>query len=888
VNNALPEPGPEVQESSNTALASGPRSVAVGGDVDGSIVSGDNNVIVSLRADRQSIDRLLAGIAPSHLRQLPADLVDFTGRAEEAQRLIIALSASGKAVTWVIWGMGGAGKSALAMHVAHRLIDYYPDAQLLIELEGTSERPLTPAEAMARVIRSFLPMAQLPDKESEILSIYRSVLVARRALIIFDDAHDTIQVRPLLPPASCAAIITSRRTIVLPGAERIELGPLNPDEAHKLLEAIIGAGHPETQKLTEVARLCSYLPLALRVAGTFLAMHPGWRVDEYVRALTQERQRLRRLRFGDDLELDVAASLTLSETQLTREQPALVKLWQMLWVFVPTFDRMAAATVWEVPADEARDALSALVARSMLLFDPEKNRYWLHPLMRDVAGRAIARDQDSERVASAIGRFIIHYLQVLASANALYKEGGDSMLAGLRLFDLERLNIDWGRRAVVARVTNSEHEATISEHEAMICFSYCDLGLHLTGLRYSPQQRLIWAEAALVAARRLNDRGREASALCNWAAVNREIRTNLEGTLEAFEEALAIARALHDKKGEIINLCNMARVHVEQGDPARALELAEKSLAIAREAHDRRSEVGALNCLGNALAGQGDSHEAAERFWHALIIARELGDRNAEAASLVGWGRSSLATADFARAIELYAQVLAIARELGDGRAEMDALKNLGFANERLGSVYCEQGQPGIAIDYFDRAVSIAREQNDGDAQMHALGNLGNAFLAIGNSQGAVDKFGQLLELAQNSGDRRTEAKSLSSLGFGYLALNQTDRGIDLLNRSLTVSIEIGDRTNEAISLYNLGLGHWAQGEFSAASEALERAPIVVQNSGDQAGELKVYQGLANLYAAVGDARRAAEISEHVDHLTRLLREPIDNDILGSSPAKVE
>ena len=96
-----------------------------------------------------------------------------------------------------------------------------------------------------------------------------------------------------------------------------------------------------------MAGLCGYLPLALRVAGTFLVVHRNWTAAEYIAALSDERQRLKRLRMEGDRELDVAASLALSEAQLAREQPELAVRWQMLSVFPETFDRLAVAAVWE-------------------------------------------------------------------------------------------------------------------------------------------------------------------------------------------------------------------------------------------------------------------------------------------------------------------------------------------------------------------------------------------------------------------------------------------------------------------------------------------------------------------------------------------------------------
>ncbi|MCH7539494.1 MAG: hypothetical protein IH999_03700, partial [Proteobacteria bacterium] len=149
---------------------------------------------------------------PSRRHQLPADLADFTGREEEVERLEKLLGGKGgHAAISAIGGMGGVGKSALAIHVAHLLKDCYPDAQIVVELRGTSEQPKEPAEAMTEVIQAFHPEAQLPNDPAQLTQTYHSVLDGQRALILLDNAADAAQVRPLLPNPPVAAVVTSRR-----------------------------------------------------------------------------------------------------------------------------------------------------------------------------------------------------------------------------------------------------------------------------------------------------------------------------------------------------------------------------------------------------------------------------------------------------------------------------------------------------------------------------------------------------------------------------------------------------------------------------------------------------------------------------------------------------
>ncbi len=276
--------------------------------------------------------------------------------------------------------MGGVGKTALAAHVGHCLRDDFCDGQIVVDLRGTSGQPVPPTEAMARVIHAFLPQAQVPANEGEAAALYRSVLNGRRALLLLDNAADAAQVRPLVPPAHCAILVTSRRTIILDGAELFNLDALPPAEALALLRGILRNRHATDAELGEIAALSGRLPFALRVAGGFLVVHRDWTAKEYIQALTDERTRLARLKLGDQ---DVEAVLALSARQLVKEQHDLAARWQELAVFPANFDRSAAVAVWGVPEESARVDLHALLERNLVLYHKEHGRYRVHDLMRN-------------------------------------------------------------------------------------------------------------------------------------------------------------------------------------------------------------------------------------------------------------------------------------------------------------------------------------------------------------------------------------------------------------------------------------------------------------------------------------------------------------------------
>jgi len=222
-------------------------------------------------------------------RELPAEVAWFTGRTETIRRLTELLPSEspeppGPVAVCVVSGPAGVGKSALAVHWAHRVADRFPDGQLYLDLRGYgSGPPLSSSAALSALLRSLgTPPALVPTDTAEAAARYRSMLAGRRMLIVLDGAGSADQVRDLLPGSSgCMVLITSRdrmtRLIALHGAHRVSLDVLAPSEAIRLLERVLN-GDRITAKPRAVERLaaaCGYLPLALRVLAAELVDRPA-------------------------------------------------------------------------------------------------------------------------------------------------------------------------------------------------------------------------------------------------------------------------------------------------------------------------------------------------------------------------------------------------------------------------------------------------------------------------------------------------------------------------------------------------------------------------------------------------------------------------------------
>jgi DNA-binding SARP family transcriptional activator len=296
--------------------------------------------------------------------QLPADEADFVGRAEPAARLLAALTdrsgQPGSVPVCAISGMAGVGKTAVAVHVAHRAADAFPDGTLQVNLAGTSGEPLPVGRVLARLVRDLGGGdGDLPADEAELGARYRSLLAGRRVLLVLDDARDGAQVRPLLPGlAGSAALVTSRSGLAdLPSADHVDLDLLTEDDGRRLLRLIVGPSRADADQdaTGRLLRACAGLPLAIRAAGVKLAARPAWTVAGVADRLAAEHRRLAELQVG---RLDVRASFKLSYDLLGPELARAFRMLGLAWS--PVVCAGQAAALCAVTADRAERLLEGL------------------------------------------------------------------------------------------------------------------------------------------------------------------------------------------------------------------------------------------------------------------------------------------------------------------------------------------------------------------------------------------------------------------------------------------------------------------------------------------------------------------------------------------------
>ena len=442
----------------------------------------------------------------------------------------------------------------------------------------------------------------------------------------------------------------------------LDLGTLPPEEAKKLVLTICPRIDEHAPRL---ARLCGYLPLAIRVSTSLLETNDTREVAHYLDQL--EIGQLEYLSDPDnpnDPQVSVEASLRLSYDAL---EPAAQSALCQISVFPTSFDLEAAKAV-VVVEDHVIEVLELLRRRSLLEWDATAKRYSLPDLVRAFAAARL-ENADAMRL-----RHARHYAKVAASAQFdLYLKGDP--LTGLRLFDSERAHIDagWGWALWHAG----------DQHADRLLLDYANATAYVGDLRYDTRrERLPQWEAQLAAARRMGQPAGEGSALGNlgnaYAALG-----DARKAIDFYEQRLVIAREIGDRRGEAADLGNLGLAYAALGDARKAIDFYEQRLVIAREIGDRRGEGNALGNLGNAHAALGDACTAITFHEQHLAVARELGDRRGEALASWNLGLALQSEGDLARAAAAMQVCVDFERDIGHPNAKQDAA-TLGELRQRL------------------------------------------------------------------------------------------------------------------------------------------------------------------------------------------------------------
>ncbi|HEX6676867.1 MAG TPA: BTAD domain-containing putative transcriptional regulator [Actinomycetes bacterium] len=671
-------------------------------------------------------------------RQLPADVTAFTGRERELDQLVALLQSAGEAgtgavVVAAIDGMGGVGKSALAIHAAHQLAGRFPDGQLYLNLRSATPGavPLEPLDGLGRMLRALgLDPGRIPGQVEEAAASFRTLAAGRRLLLVLDNAHDAEQVRPLLPASpSCAVLVTSRQALnTLDGAKLLHLDVLTQELALTLLGRLAGPARIATdlQAATEVVRYCGYLPLAIRIAAARLAARPTWPVAELASRLAEASSRLEELAVDD---LGVRASFEVSLAALEHsadptEQAAARAFGLLSLPDGPDLDAAAGAWLLDQPQASAGRLLERLVD-ARLLESPRPGRYQLDDLVRLYARQQGQEIPAGERLA-ALNRLVGGYLVAARRASTLLRSAHSGPpTAG----DADRGT--WPRsRAQALHWFETEHANLLAAAQ------------QATTVGASPAVTMQLAEALFDC----------------YTAWTHQYQIHAMAQL-----VRGIERQVSEEHGQPGpgDHPGVACEHLSQQHAA--LDCVEYATATTRASTDggRAGDQQA----GRWHDGLGGA-EAYARYWQdwarlnrlALRVASRLGDRDGEAKALGGLSCAYFWLRRPHQALPAIRRCLTLAEQAGDQARRQRVLRCLGTVNIQLGRL-------ATAIVHLEQSLAIARQRGDHQGQGAASYDLAVTHVALARPDAAIAHLERSLAIARRLGQRLDAAKALWRLG---------------------------------------------------------------------------------------------------------------------------
>ncbi|WP_149180013.1 BTAD domain-containing putative transcriptional regulator [Streptomyces sp. TRM49041] len=806
------DPGPELRAlhqallTGDTAVLGTPVPSSTVSTVTGARTSGSGSVDAVPRQSTGGADGDADTGGPPMPCHLPPDVADFVGREAEITWATALLVGAGDpartaAPMGVVSGRSGVGKTALAVHIGHRLSARFPDGQLFLDLRASDAAPVHTADALARLLRALgVDPDALTGGVEDLVGVYRTHIARRRILLVLDNAVGEAHLRPLLPPGpGSAVLITSRRRLVaLEGAAHLDLKAPAEDEALALLTKVAGPGRAETEPggTAEIVALCGRLPLAVRIAGARLAARPHWTAARLAARLRDERRRLDELQAGD---LELRASLELGYAELGEHRRRALR--RLALLELPDFAAWVAAPLLDVSPDDAEEAVEILVDCHFIelvgVDETGQTRYRIHDLAREHARERCLSDETEEDRRAAVLRLVDHWLSLAEAAAArapggaarlLHERHSGTPLDPLLARDLLSRPAAWfaaEQACLVAAVTHcAEHGLPRAARELAAVLIASSAALY--------NQFDAWSRshtAALAAVRRSGDAEGEAWLLDGLGRLRLE-QDRFDDAFAYFGDALRLFDETGVARGRAGALTGMGDVRREQGRFTEALDLLRAAAASYQEPVDPAALAHIEYGIGAVYRDRGRYPEAWEALTRSLELYRAADDRQGEGLSLRSLALCHRAQGELPEAESLLRDSLRIFEETGDTFGEM-------YASQSLAKVQLRQGRIAHARERLERCLDVTRERRDLFGEALVRRSLGETRLAAGDWDGATDELRRALALWDRMGLPLWRARTVRDLGTAAAGRGDEAAARAAWAEALEVFRELGSREAE-------------------------------------------------------------------------------------------
>ncbi|MEU1447687.1 ATP-binding protein [Streptomyces mirabilis] len=829
-----------------------------------------------------------SGPEPTALATLPPRPEGFVGRDTYVRDIQASLDpkyicASDSPLMCVIAGLGGVGKTALALEIAHRAIDqeWFSGGALFLDLRGYEANPVTADQAVLSLLRALgLREIEIPTTADEQYASYRTELSRRRAvLLVLDNASDPAQVTPLLPGAgSHKVLLTSCESLDSIPARQIHLPALEPEAAVAAINEALQISDPfddraasEPRAAHDLAMLCGCLPLALQIAAAQLRRRRKRPIAELVHDLSAEADLPGALRangvdqYGKPLVLHPV--FDLSYRRLEADQ---ARLFRLLAVgFGPDIGSEAASALVSLPETQVLRLLDDLAATYLITSTPDRNvsghgRCHMLDLVRAYA-LALVTEGGALSPEGLIARKLLldHYAATASAASSALRghEPTPSRFAGpdeaLDWFEDERANLVgaalWaeGSSTTVVRLA-------VSLNKFLYQYRYFDDLISVNKAALHRTRRLNGADSAtlrdhlgraLIEVRRF-----EEAIIChrNSLKINKHTKNHsssgvdwnniglamqgmyrFEEAISAHKRALKIHQENGNRKSEALAWDNIGCALVETGKSDAAVTAHRSAMDIHRELGDRHGEGRSLGNLGLALMEVRHFEEAIAVYERARNLFQEGGHRADEGKAWNNLGNALREVRRFQEAVTALRHSLRICQEIGDRHGEGEVSDNLGNALQKV------RRRVGEAVAAHEHALQIYQEAGDRLGEGDVWNNLGNALQKARRVEEAIAAHEHALQIFQEAGDAQRTGGAWGNLGVDLWKARRLKEALSANEHALQIFQQAGVRHSEGAAWNNIGLILRASGNFNEGIVAFERAREILEETGDWRAAVK-------------------------------------------------
>ncbi|MGW0523326.1 BTAD domain-containing putative transcriptional regulator [Crossiella sp. NPDC003009] len=809
--------------------------------------------------------------------QLPLDVPDFVGRAEVSAKIISSLRES---VPVILSGPPGVGKTALAVRIGHALRRHFPDGQLYVNLRGFDvHAPMTPVRVLSRFLRGLGVAAdQIPADEQELAAQYQACVRHRRVLVVLDNAVSTAQVRDLLPVAQgCATLITSRNELPeLVEAHHRQLGVLSLDDSRELLAATISSAVAvtEPQAVDALASLCSFLPLALRIAAANIATSPRPDLRHFVAEL-RGGNRLDDLSISGDEHTAIKTAFDLSYLALPPEARQLFS--RMSLVPGADFTSAQAAVLMNLSPDEAQPLLDRL-STAHLIQRQQGDRYSFHDLLRLYASHKLQESAGEAQRQELRSALYSHYLTSAKAACARLYPGVFHLYpeAFPAPEDSEFADVEPARSWLEAETANLVAAVTQSIQDQLHEFAWGiidALRRYLQSAGMHTDQMII-GSVGLVSARDVGDRAAEAYMLTTIAQSHIK-SADYQQSEGAVNQALAIYRELGSQTGMLHSSNMLGTIGIKIGKIDSAIKHYTSSLDLSDATGNQVGAAIALTNLSSAYWMKGQLQEFSTSAEDAARRAQEVGIEELLAVCQVNMAAGLNSIGKFRRAIPIAKQAQLTSEKVG-------AKENQILAHNESAIAYYNLGDYTSALAEADVALETSHGTSMFFVEAYSLSIKSLILNKIGDTGSATEFSNRAVSLSEEKGLPENLAFALNCRGIIRKA-TALDSAIQDTSQAVATSREHGYLLREHQALTTLASLNALSGELYAAQESATEAlnkhlstghvpgqahtlhllGAIAQKSKNKAAAMSYWQEAHELFHAMG-MPESAEVEQNI------------------------